>query len=296
MVLKVLHYDAFTDTPGMGNPAGIVLNADNLSEKQMQSVAAAAGYNETAFVLSSDKADICLRFFTPGHEMDLCGHATVASVYMMKEHGILKKDEILVETNAGILPVSATNIDDHIIVGMQQAQYREEIFTGSLSNLAHSIGLSENDIDCRFPVVFGSTGIWTLILPIKHISAFGNMKPKNSCFPEILFQKPHSSVHPFCLETLHPEADMHGRHFSSPLSGTVEDPVTGTASGVMGAYYQKHILDSGNSKKIIIVEQGQDIGKDGIIKVELPTKKEDAVKIYGTAVFVKEFFVREQST
>ena len=296
MVLKILHYDAFTDTPGMGNPAGIVLNADNLSEKQMQSVAAATGYNETAFVLSSDKADICLRFFTPGHEMDLCGHATVASVYMMKEHGILKKDEILVETNAGILPVSATNIDDHIIVGMQQAQYREEIFTGSLSNLAHSIGLSENDIDCRFPVVFGSTGIWTLILPIKHISAFGNMKPKNSCFPEILFQKPHSSVHPFCLETLHPEADMHGRHFSSPLSGTVEDPVTGTASGVMGAYYQKHILDSGNSKKIIIVEQGQDIGKDGIIKVELPTKKEDAVKIYGTAVFVKEFFVREQST
>ena len=158
MILKVLHYDAFTDTPGMGNPAGIVLNADNLSEKQMQSVAAATGYNETAFVLSSDKADICLRFFTPGHEMDLCGHATVASVYMMKEHGILKKDEILVETNAGILPVSATNIDDHIIVGMQQAQYREEIFTGSLSNLAHSIGLSENDIDCRFPVVLEVLG------------------------------------------------------------------------------------------------------------------------------------------
>lgn len=193
MMIKVLHYDAFTDTPGMGNPAGIVLNADNLSEEQMQSVAAAAGYNETAFVLSSDKADIRLRFFTPGHEMDLCGHATVASVFMMKEHGILKTDEIL-------------------------------------------------------------------------------------------------------LETLHPEADMHGRHFSSPLSGTVEDPVTGTASGIMGAYYQKHILDSGNRKKSIIVEQGQDIGKDGIIKVELPTKKEDAVKIYGTAVFVKEFFVREQST
>lgn len=105
-MIKVLHYDAFTDTPGMGNPAGIVLNADNLSEKQMQSVAAAAGYNETAFVLSSGKADIRLRFFTPGHEMDLCGHATVASVFMMKEHGILKTDEILLETNAGILPVS----------------------------------------------------------------------------------------------------------------------------------------------------------------------------------------------
>ena len=68
------------------------------------------------------------------------------------------------------------------------------------------------------------------------------------------------------------------------------------ADYISGAYYQKHMLKSDNSRKSIVIEQGQDIGKDGIIKVELPIKEEDAIKIYGTAVFVKEFFVKELST
>jgi PhzF family phenazine biosynthesis protein len=92
---------------------------------------------------------------------------------------------------------------------------------------------------------------------------------------------------------------MHGRHFSSPFSGTVEDPVTGTASGVMGVYYRKHIENnpgypviqnaSGGKHREILVEQGQEIGRDGIIRVCLPEGPSDAVRICGTAVFVKEF-------
>ena len=192
MVVKVLHYDAFTDKPGMGNPAGIVLSADVLSDEQMQAIASSTGFNETAFILSSNKADIRIRFFTPGHEMDLCGHATVASVFMVKELGLLKADKILLETNVGLLPISITNSESHVIIGMQHAPYQEEIFTGSLSDLAHSIGLSENDIDPKFPVVFGSTGIWTLLLPVKNIAAFKRMNPQNALFPKILFQKTHS--------------------------------------------------------------------------------------------------------
>jgi PhzF family phenazine biosynthesis protein len=86
---------------------------------------------------------------------------------------------------------------------------------------------------------------------------------------------------------------MHGRHFSSPFSGTVEDPVTGTASGVMGMYYQKHIENNapGGKRREILVEQGQEIGRDGIVRVCLPEGSSDAVRICGTAVFVKEFDV-----
>lgn len=47
---------------------------------------------------------------------------------------------------------------------------------------------------------------------------------------------PKASVHPFCMKTYDRDADMHARHFSSPYSGTIEDAVTGTASGVMGAF------------------------------------------------------------
>ncbi len=289
MSTEVFHYDAFSDKPGMGNPAGIVLDTKNLSEERMLAIAAAVGFNETAFIMPSDQADLCLRFFTPGHEMDLCGHAAVASLCMMKERGFLGAGELKLETRAGVLPVSIAEDGGLTTIGMQQAEYREERFTGSLENLSDSIGLSKNDLDLRFPVVFGNTGIWTLLLPVRCLAKFRMMKPDNARFPEILTQKPRSSVHPFCLETIHPEADMHGRHFSSPFSGTVEDPVTGTASGVMGAYYWKYIRIPRENKRAILVEQGQEIGKDGVVKVELPTKQRNTVRIFGTAVFVKSF-------
>ena len=305
MKIRVLHYDAFTDKPGKGNPAGIVLNAGELSEEQMLAAAAAVGFNETAYILPSSAADMRLRFFTPGQEMDLCGHATVASLFMLDDRGMVSSDRLLIETRAGILPVTLNRENGRTEIGMQQALYQEENFEGSLSALADAVGLTEQDLDERYPVVYGSTGSWTLLLPVKHLDAFRRMKPDNRRFPEILTQRPRASVHPFCLETIHPEADMHGRHFSSPYSGTVEDPVTGTASGVMGVYYRKHIENApeypviqnvpGEKHREIIVEQGQEIGRDGIIRVCLPDSPTDAVRICGTAVFVKEFEIELQS-
>ena len=302
MKIRALQYDAFTDKPGKGNPAGIVPEADELSEEQMLAVAAAVGFNETAFITSSSAADMRLRFFTPGQEMDLCGHATVASLFMLDDRGMVSSDRLLIETRAGILPVTLNRENGRTEIGMQQALYQEENFEGSLSALADAVGLTEQDLDERYPVVYGSTGSWTLLLPVKHLDAFRRMKPDNRRFPEILTQKPRASVHPFCLETIHPEASMHGRHFSSPYSGTVEDPVTGTASGVMGVYYRKHIEKApeypgdpitqntpGGKRREIIVEQGQEMGRDGIIRVCLPEGPSDAVRICGTAVFVKEF-------
>ena len=291
MKIRALQYDAFTDRPGKGNPAGIIPDAGALSEEQMLAAAAAIGFNETAFIMSSDAADLRLRYFTPGQEMDLCGHATVASLFMLDERGGLSSDSLLIETRAGVLPVSVNRGNGRTQIGMQQAPYREEVFTGSLSGLAASVGLEEEDLDGRYPAVYGSTGNWTVLLPVRHLDAFRKMKPDNRRFPEILTQNPRASVHPFCLETIHPEASMHGRHFSSPFSGTVEDPVTGTASGVMGAYYRKYIERPEKRRTEILVEQGQEIGRDGIVRVCLPDKTGDAVRIYGTAVFVKEFEV-----
>jgi PhzF family phenazine biosynthesis protein len=74
--ITVHHYDAFSNKPNMGNPAGIVYEGDSLSEGEMQRIALKVGFNETAFPLKSDKADLRIRYFTPGHELNLCGHAT----------------------------------------------------------------------------------------------------------------------------------------------------------------------------------------------------------------------------
>ncbi|KAB8138154.1 PhzF family phenazine biosynthesis isomerase [Gracilibacillus oryzae] len=286
--VKVFHYDAFSREPNKGNPAGVVLNGDQLTEAEMQEVALQVGFNETAFVVPSELADIRIRFFTPGHEMNLCGHATMATVYALKSRGLLDgKEQITLETRAGILPVTIKNTEDDIKITMKQASPQFKEFNGSKGELAKTIGLEEKDIDHTLPILYGSTGTWTLLVPIKELSSFDRMNPNNKEFPHILTEMPKASVHPFCLETYDHNADMHARHFSSPYSGTIEDAVTGTASGVMGAYFAKFLNNDGQESVHLIVEQGQEIGKAGKVFVNVSQKMD--VEITGEAVHVRDF-------
>lgn len=70
------------------------------------------------------------------------------------------------------------------------------------------------------------------------------MKPNNNKFPAILKEIPKSSIHPFCLETYDTNVDMHARYFSSSFSGTIEDADTGTATGVMRAFFDIYIKNN----------------------------------------------------
>jgi len=169
---------------------------------------------------------------------------------------------------------------------MNQAQPKFEEFKGSRKNLAKSLGLEESDIDDSLPIIYGSTGTWTLLVPIKKLQAFSKMKPNNKEFPTILKEMPKASVHPFCIETYDDNANMHARHFSSPYSGTIEDAVTGTASGVMGAFYAKYINMNVKAPLNLIVEQGQEITENN--------RKLD-IRITGNAVYVKDFEVELQT-
>jgi len=286
--IKVYHYDAFSSIPDQGNPAGVVLDGRNLTEEQMRETAEKVGFNETAFPLPSEKADVRIRFFTPGHEIDLCGHATVATIYALKTKGLLgEKTDFTIETKAGILPIRLHSDETGSYVTMKQASPRFQPYNGSIRLLAHAMGIDEQDVETELPILYGSTGTWTLLVPIRKLSAFSRMKPDNKRFPNILTEMPRASIHPFCLETHDPSAHMHARHFSSPYSGTVEDPVTGTASGVMGAYYARYITS--DSCLRLIVEQGHEIGRDG--RVHVTVKNGDDIEITGNAVYVKEFDV-----
>lgn len=292
--IRVHHYDAFSEVPHKGNPAGVVFDGDHLTETEMQHAAYQVGFNETAFVLSSAAADLRLRFFTPGHEMDLCGHATLASVYALKSKGLLgDKERITIETRAGILTVriQASAHQQHTIT-MTQAPPKFEAFHGSRASLAASMGIKEKDIHNDLPIVYGSTGTWTLLVPIAHIDSLEKMRPDNSAFPAVLMKMPRASIHPFCLKTYDKAADLHARHFSSPYSGTVEDPVTGTASGVMGAYWAAYIDKSFRSPLQLTIEQGQEMDKDGRVHVQVVRQKADVdVSITGRAVYVTSFDV-----
>ncbi len=217
--IKVYHYDAFSHIPNMGNPAGVVLDGEKLSDDDMQKIAEQVGFNETAFPLKSEKADLKIRFFTPGHEMNLCGHATMATIYALKTKGLLgDQTKLTIETKAGVLSIRLdSQLNKGIYITMQQAPPQFQDFNGSLKDLASAMGIQEEDIETNLPTLYGSTGIWTLLVPINNLSAFRAMKPNNKQFPGVLQDMPKASVHPFCLETYDENAHMHARHFHLPI-------------------------------------------------------------------------------
>ncbi|WP_267490765.1 PhzF family phenazine biosynthesis protein [Paenibacillus sp. 1001270B_150601_E10] len=290
--IEVLHIDAFTTIPNMGNPAGVVLHAEVLTPAQMQEIAKRVGFNETVFVLPSSEADVKLKYYTPGHEMNLCGHATMAAIYALANHDPEREskerlDQLTVETNVGILPITV-RADEHsdMLIQMQQARPQFIPFEGDKERLMWSMGLNQSVLHSELPIVYGSTGIWTLLIPLANLDCFSRMEPKNEHFPELLTEMPRASLHPFCMGAHDVKAFMHARHFSSPYSGTIEDPATGTASGVMGAYYMQYAAPELTNLSFT-VEQGTEIGKDGRVHVEAK-RNGGHVDIYvaGTAAYV----------
>lgn len=299
MEVLVHHYDAFSATPNKGNPAGVVLDADGMSDAMMQEIALKVGFNETAFVLPSFEAAIRIRFFTPGHEIPLCGHATIASVVALYERNTLPLDtlsnSLSIETKAGVLPISVRSNAESgsVVVEMTQAPAEFVNFEGNRQALADALGIQVSDFHPTLPIVFGSTGTWTLIVPISSLSVVESMQSSSEDFPNVLSQMPRSSVHPFSMESRYEDADLHARHFSSPFSGTVEDPVTGTASGVMGAYLARHLPEYCVARNYVLkVEQGFEVGRDGRVTVAVLNRTEPfEVRISGTGVYVKQMII-----
>src|SRR5919205_541181 len=92
MGLTIYQVDAFTDRPFAGNPAGVCVLPEPWDARWMQNVAREMNLSETAFLLR--QADgFNLRWFTPAVEVELCGHATLASAHILWETGHLKQDE-----------------------------------------------------------------------------------------------------------------------------------------------------------------------------------------------------------
>ncbi|MBD3349843.1 MAG: PhzF family phenazine biosynthesis isomerase, partial [Candidatus Eisenbacteria bacterium] len=104
MKLKFYQVDAFTGSPFRGNPAAVVIMKDWLSERTMQAIASENNLSETAFIRPRGNA-FEIRWFTPEVEVDLCGHGTLASAYVVFEEGLTHGDEAQFAAKAGVLTV-----------------------------------------------------------------------------------------------------------------------------------------------------------------------------------------------
>ena len=280
MKVKAYTINSFAKTSEGGNAAGIVPNADYLSDAEMQKIATILGFSETAFVMKSKSADFKVRFFTPNEEVDLCGHATVGTYYTLTTLGYIKPGSYLQETNAGILGVE---IKDDLSIMMCQPlpSFFETI---EKSEIAGSLNIEIASIREDLPVQIVSTGLRDIIVPINSMDILSSIKPDLEKIKEI--SKKHSAVgyHVFTLD-LNNGSTARCRNFA-PLFEIPEESATGTSNGALGCYLYKYgKLDSDQASSILI-EQGYNMKKPSEILVSLTVEREEitGVKVGGKAL------------
>ncbi|MBI3004137.1 MAG: PhzF family phenazine biosynthesis protein [Ignavibacteriales bacterium] len=296
--IRIKHIDAFTSRAFAGNPAGVVMEADGLTDKEMQSIAREKNLSETAFVLrpTMKDADIQIRWFTPAAEVPLCGHATIASFHALAEEGLagLKPEGqhyFRLQTKSGVLNVK---VEKNFLGTSVEFELPVPKFkTKKISpQVLKSIGLRQTDIERKLPIVSDSF----LYVPVRRLSTIKAIKPDFRELDKNLRKLKVIAVCVFCLETVDRESSVHSRFFASPV-GIDEDPVTGSANGPLGVYLQQYVLPAGRSvfsrsladgRVEFVGEQGDEIGRPGRVKIRVKAGDSfvENVSIVGEAVTI----------
>lgn len=292
MITIDLHQtDAFTDQLFGGNPAGVVTNADGLTDEAMANIAREMNLSETAFVMkpTSDNAEIKLRYFTcGGAELDFCGHATIAAVYelaRLQQYNLGKKAtaNIRVENGAGILTMSVLvdknkNIKVRFVapgVKMEQYHLQGQAFT-------EAFGMSIHTLRSNSLILIDSV-LRYLYIPVTSLAQLGDLRFDST---KISKNFKVDNIVAFCLytpETFAHKADLHAR-VTCPLIGIDEDPFTGsTQSGLLHAAKAIGAIDT--EKQIVTTEQGHFMKRPSSVEVT-HNIKEDTVLITANAVHV----------
>jgi PhzF family phenazine biosynthesis protein len=144
--IEVQILNAFVDNGKGGNPAGVVLHADNLTHDQKLAVAAKVGLSETAFVSQSKTADFKLDFYTPTRQIAHCGHATIATFSYLSQLGMIKKLHSSKETIDGN---RAILIEGDLAFMEQKPPKYSDI---DAKKVLKSLGLSEKDVLQNAPI------------------------------------------------------------------------------------------------------------------------------------------------
>lgn len=284
MILDIAQVDAFTTVPFTGNPAGVVPRADALTDEVMQRIAREMALSETAFVCkaTTPEADLRVRFFTPTQEIDLCGHATIATFFYLAQQGLIPEvagkaldpDGITVlrqETRAGLLPVRILCRGGQV-ERVMMTQSRPLIIANdvTIDALADVLGLEPADIrEANAPAQVISTGVPDLLVPLNGLDALRRCRPDTTRLQDFMALHDLVSVHPFTLEAEAPDATAQGRDFA-PTVGIPEEAATGTANGALGVYLVLNGLARSAGETVeMVMEQGHTMGRPSRIYVEV---------------------------
>jgi len=287
-MLQIFHVDAFTTEPFRGNSAGVVLDADHLTEQQMQLIARELRHSETAFLLKSEESDVRIRYFTPSIEVPICGHATVAAHYVRAKVLGLGNTTVYQTSKAGRHKVSIiADAGDYRIALEQGAPSFEAPLEGEVrAAIIRALHLSEDDMLPGLPIQVASTGHSKVMIPLKPSVNLNGLQPDMAALAAISERINCNGFFPFFIR---PEQQATEGRMFAPVIGINEDPVTGNANGPMGAFIVHHNLMPHDGKSLHIQgHQGIAIGRHGVvdITVTIHHNQPDKVTIAGNAVIL----------
>ena len=256
MGIGITQVDAFTGKPFAGNPAAVCILSKAPDEQWMRDVAREMNLSETAFLVPQD-GEYNLRWFTPSVEIDLCGHATLASAHVLWEEGRLAAGaQARFHTRSGLL------------LAERQGDWIEMDFPAKIEEAAAPPG----DLAAALGVtpVYVGRNQFDYLVEVESAAALRSAQPDHSKLRKLTVRGVIVTAR---SDT--PEFDFISRFFA-PGAGVDEDPVTGSAHCCLGPYWSKRL-----GKSEFVAYQASPRG--GVVRVRCSG---DRVYLGGQAVTV----------
>jgi len=291
--VQVHQIDAFPRQLFTGNPAGVVLGADRLTDAEMLAIARELNNADTAFVLEPDGADhdLRVRFFTPRTEAGFVGHATVAAHYVLsRRHGAPTR--LRQKSRAGIvnIEIRGTGEDRKVAIRSSTPPVGRELNDRERLAVLDALALASEDLDTRCPLRIVGSGSTRLMIGVRKAEQLKHLKPDFGRLTTLSAQLGCAGYFVFTLSPQSPDCFTESRMFC-PALGIPEDPVSGNAHGLLGAYLIQHgLLQRDGARATFSGVQGHFMQRPGRVEVELEFVEDrlEAVWIIGQAAPVFE--------
>lgn len=249
MKIEVPIVSAFVDENVGGNPAGVVLNAQQYSQDQKLRIAAAVGLSETAFVSPSSTADFKLEFFTPTRQIAHCGHATIATFSYLRQIGKLPRDETSKETIDGRREILMEGDSAYM---EQVAPRYTELSQEHQLRAIDSLGLSSSDLLAETQPWVVNTGNSFLMIALRNSDVVKSVSPTMRLVSAMSREYGLIGYYIFSPESVKEGRDAGARMFA-PYYGIDEESATGMAAGPLACYLYDTLK---NDKDQYLIEQG----------------------------------------
>lgn len=263
--MKYFTVDAFAQEPFGGNPAGVVLidkGSNFPDDETMRKIAAEMRYSETAFVQQNGPEEFTVRYFTPSAEVDLCGHATIASFSVLREEGIVPEGTICINhTKAGNLEITVGN---KILMEMATPEIVGEIQNTQRLKTIMDVPTQDEHAEENLPTLIVSTGLPDIIFTVASIEALDALKPNMEALSKFSEEMEVVGVHAFALSN--DGCTAHVRNFA-PLYDIPEESATGTANGALTYYLYHQGIIAANDKCSFM--QGEAMKRPSVVETEI---------------------------